>query len=193
MLDECLSSIYSALDAIRVIGASGKVPEGEKAIMNKRTLSAIAIVCAFGWVAPSQAAEQDETARWIDQKPEFVLVKVADKEGHVVGSFHKTGIEMRNGETAMRVVGGTFDYVNWAGPLVGYTVLSYSDGSTVTQEWEGNAKFAEDKSRFYEGTYRCAGGTGRFRGVVCEGTWRETAEQNGMGVGEFSGKMTLPN
>lgn len=161
--------------------------------MTKRMLSAIAIVCAVGWAVPSQAAEQEDSARWVDQKPEFVFLKVADKDGHVVGSFHKTGVYMYNGETGMRFIGGTFDYVNWAGPIVGRTVVSFNDGSTLTFDWEGNAKFDENKSRFFEGTYRCASGTGRFKGVGCEGTWKEIPEQNGMGIGESKGKMTLPN
>lgn len=134
--------------------------------------------------------EQDESARWIDQKPEFVFVEVSDKDGHIVGSFHKTGILMRNGEIGTRVVGGTFDYIDWAGPLAGRTIVSFDDGSTITYEWEGDARAGENNNQLFEGTYRCANGTGRFKDVACEGTWKETVGRNGMRVGESQGKIT---
>ena len=144
--------------------------------------------------SPAQAAESEMSARYIDQKAKFESVEVGDQEGHVVGSFYKTGVETNdNGEIGMRFVGGTFDYVNWAGPASGRVIVSYQDGSTITYEWEGAAKFDEKKARFFEGTHRCISGTGRFKGVTCDGTWRETGQKNGMTVGSIKARMTLPD
>ena len=144
--------------------------------------------------SPAQAAEREVSSRYIDQKAKSEFVKVGDKEGHVVGSYSTTGVETYdNGEIALRFVGGTFDFVNWAGPITGRALVVHEDGSTITYEWEGAAKFDEKKARFAEGTHRCASGTGRFEGVKCEGTWKENMQKNGMHVGSHKQRMTLPD
>jgi hypothetical protein len=144
--------------------------------------------------APAQAAEIEVSSRYIDQKSKSEFVKVGDKEGHVVGSYSTTGVETYdNGEIALRFVGGTFDFVNWAGPVAGRTLVVHEDGSTITYEWEGATKFDEKKASFSEGTHRCASGTGRFEGIKCEGTWKVNHQKNGMHLGSHKTKMKLPD
>lgn len=151
------------------------------------------IIGAVLQVPPSQAAEKEWKARYVNQKPEFSFVKVGDKEGHTAGSFHQTGVEFSNGGVSTRVISGTFDYVNWVGPVRGQQINVYGDGSTLHLQWEGETTRDEKKVRHVGGTYTCVGGSGQFEGVECTGTWKCTMAKTGACVGEYSGPMTLPD
>ena len=107
--------------------------------------------------------------------------------------YHQTGVSFIGDEVWTRFVGGLFDYVNRSGPVRGFSVNAHRDGSTYTTQWEGEAEFDENKKRHYEGTYECVSGTGRMKGIQCKGTWKQTSEANGMGVGEWTGTVTLPD
>jgi hypothetical protein len=155
------------------------------------------VLLAFGVVmsvhSDARAGETKDHGRYVSAKAEFEIVKVGDVDGHVVGSYYQTGVSFRGEEITTRSTGGTFDYVNWAGPVRGSTVETYKDGSTHTVQWEGEAKFDSNKNRYFEGTYECVAGTGRLKGIQCKGTWKLSSEANGMGVGEWNGTVTLPN
>lgn len=154
--------------------------------------ASIIIIGAILQASPSQAAEKEWKARYVNQKPEFSFVKVGDKEGHIVGSFHQTGVEFSNGEVSTRVISGTFDYVNWVGTVRGQQFNVYGDGSTMHLEWEGETTMDEMKVRNIEGPYTCIGGSGRFEGIKCKGTWKCAIVKTGACVGEYGGTMTLP-
>lgn len=156
-------------------------------------VAASIIVGAVLQASPIQAAEQEMKARYVNQTSESTFVNVGDKEGHVVGTFHNTGVEFSDGEVATRLNSGTFDWVNWTGPMRGHTVIVHKDGSTSLTNWEGECKVDEKKVRTCAGPYTCISGTGRLEGVKCQGTWHCTIEKNGSCVGEYTGTMTSPH
>jgi hypothetical protein len=152
---------------------------------------------AFGVVMPVTsdvwAGETEDHGRFVGGKVEVQAVKVGDVDGHVVGSYHVTGVNFRNEEISTSFGGGTFDFVNQVGPARGFTVEVFKDGSTITSRAEGEIKLGENKKQYFEGTYQCISGTGRWKGIQCEGTVKESFEENDMSVGEWSGIVTLPD
>ena len=143
------------------------------------------------------AGEIEDHGRYVTEKVEVKAVKVGDVDGHVVGSFHETGVFFGLGseekEISTSFSGGTFDLVNQVGSVRGFTVNLFKDGSILISQQEGKAKLDENKKQYAEGTYQCISGTGRWKGIQCEGTWKESREANGMGVGEWSGTLSLPD
>ena len=141
------------------------------------------------------AGEMENHGRYVTEKGKYEAVKVGDVDGHVVGSFHDTGVFFGLGgdekEISTSFGGGTFDFINQVGPVRGFTVNVFKDGSTVTHQWEGEAKLDENKKQYTEGTYQCTSGTGRWKGVQCKGTWKQSSEANGMSIGRWSGTLTL--
>ena len=143
------------------------------------------------------AGEIKDHGQYVAEKTEVKAVKVGDVEGHVVGSFHETGLFFGLGseekEISTSFSGGTFDFVNQVGSVRGFTVNVFKDGSTLISQQEGKAKLDENKKQYLEGTYQCISGTGRWKGIQCEGTWKESGEANGMSIGEWSGTLILPD
>ncbi len=154
--------------------------------------ASIIIITAVLQASPGQAAEKEMKGRFVNQKSEVTFVKVGDKEGHVVGTFHNTGVDFTNGEVATRFSSGTFDYLKWTGPIRGHEVTVFKDGSTYLKQCEGEAKVDEKKVRTIGGAFTCISGTGRFEGIKCEGTWNCSIMNNRSCVGEYAGTMTLP-
>jgi hypothetical protein len=139
------------------------------------------------------AGEMEDHGRYVVEKTEVRAVKVGDVDGHVVGSYHNTGVAFWGKEITTSFGGGTFDFVNQVGPVRGFTVDVFKDGSTITSRGEGEAKLDENKKQYFEGAYQCISGTGRWKGIQCKGTWKQSSEANGMGVGEWRGTLTLPD
>ena len=155
------------------------------------------VLLAFGVVmsvtSDVWAGETEDHGRYVIEKAEGQDVKVGDVDGHVVSSFHTTGVAFRGEEISTVSIGGTADFVNQVGPTRGFTVEVFKDGSTVTSRWEGEVKLDENKKPYLEGTYQCISGTGRWKGIQCEGTLKLSFEANVMGVGEWRGTVTLPD
>ena len=157
----------------------------------------LAFSAAMSVTLNAWAGETKDHGRYVVEKAEFKVVKIGDVDGHVVGSFHETGVFFGLGgdekEISTSFSGGTFNLVNQVGSVRGFTVNVFKDGSTLISQQEGNSKLDENKKQYLEGTYQCILGTGRWKGIECEGTWKESREANGMGVGEWSGTLTLPD
>lgn len=163
-----------------------------------KLVSSTAVAGLFGTivlVSPAQAGEQEVTGRYVNNKPQASFVKVGDVKGHVVGSFELTGISIYPDEGEVpRYISGNFDYTNGVGPHWGYTTVVYKDKSTLTVQWQGVKKRNEKNELYSDGTHTCVAGSGRFKGAKCAGTWRSTKYlSNGMILGEFKTKMTLPD
>ena len=147
------------------------------------------------------AGETKDHGQYVTEKSEVKAVEVGDVEGHVVGSYHDTGVFFGLGgdekEISTSFGAGTFNLINQVGPVRGFTVNVFKDGSTVTLQWEGEVKFDKNKKQYTEGTsegtYQCTSGTGRWKGVQCKGTWKGSSEANGMSIGGWSGTLTLPD
>lgn len=162
-----------------------------------QTLSAGCLLGSLVFVGTTlvaEAAEMEMKGRYVNLKAETDCTEVGDVDAHVICSFvvPSAGI-LEDGEVYSRVVRGTFDIIKGVGTNQGHTINTYGDGSVTTVEWEGKSEFDANKTRVMSGTYRCTGGTGRYQGVQCEGTWTSTVKKGGFSVGEYEGTMTLPD
>jgi hypothetical protein len=156
---------------------------------------AFAIVGAFMITFSAHAGEQPQKARYVNLKPsELHCTKLGDVEGHVICSYQVPGVAVfPDGTLAARVTTGTLDYINGEGTAEGYTITTHPDGSTHTGKWSGISKVNDQKVRIIEGPYECVAGSGRFAGIKCEGKYLSTVQEGGFMIGEFEGKMTLPD
>jgi hypothetical protein len=140
------------------------------------------------------AGEQPFAGRYINHPGQNHCSKLEDKEGHLICSFETLSVGIRdNGEMYTRAVTGTLDWVNGAGPMQGYVVNTYADGSTLATQWQGFSRLDEQQLLRQEGTLTCIGGTGRFAGAKCEGMWTGMPQKGGFTLGDYKGTMTLPD
>jgi hypothetical protein len=63
----------------------------------------------------------------------------------------------------------------------------------MATQWKGTSKLNDEKLSTMEGTLTCVGGTGRFAGVKCNGTWTGTRVKGGYTQGNYKGTLTLPD
>jgi hypothetical protein len=153
--------------------------------------ASVAGALAIGGVA--RAGEMQESGQYVNLAPKVSCSKVGDAEGHVVCSFEAQGVLIDgNGEMGARVVRGTIDYTNGVGTNQGHSVTTFGDGSTRTSAWQGMAKRDAQNNRYSEGTYTCVGGSGRFAGIKCDGTWRSEYQKAKFSIGKYEGVATLP-
>ncbi len=145
---------------------------------------------------PALAAQAGETAikgRNVYHSVKAEWTKVGDVDGHVIGFFENGGLGFETGgEVTTAVVKGTFDSIKGTGTHQGYLTKTWSDGSTYTASFEGRSK-PDGKLRLSEGTFTYVSGTGRFKGIKGEGTYRSTRYPNKMRVTDFEGKRILPD
>jgi len=162
--------------------------------MANHRFGAFAIAGAFIITFSAQAGEQPLKGRYINMSGETTCTKIGDKEGHIVCTYNLPSAGIRDdGEVYARVIKGTLDQTKGVGSVEGYTVSTYADGSMLVSTYEGMAKVDADKGQVSEGTLTCTGGTGRFQGAKCEGTWNGHRTKAGYTMGEYEGTMTLPD
>lgn len=65
-------------------------------------------------------------------------------------------------------------------------VWTYADGEEQDLAFEG--RFGKGHS---EGTYECAGGTGKYATATCNGTYESESFPNGMAANRWSGTITF--
>lgn len=150
------------------------------------------IAGALALSAAARAAEMKESGQYVNLTPKVSCSQVGDVEGHVVCSFESQGVLIADdGEIGKRVTRGTIDYINGVGTNQGHSVTTFGDGSTRTSAWQGTADRDAQNNRYSEGTYTCIGGSGRFEGVKCEGTWRSDYQKAEFSIGKYQGVATL--
>src|SRR5262245_32424099 len=162
-----------------------------------RTLS-LAFFAAVSLV-PAIAEGQDlGTSRRVQATTKITTVEIGDVPDHVVGVVEFKGLTFfANGEVATHANSATFDLTKGSGSHQGYVVHYFDDGSTSIERYQGEAKLSADGKRTtISGTFQCVGGTGRFKGLKGEGTYR--GERLGaLRTGDFvyvdtTGNCTVP-
>jgi len=144
--------------------------------------------------ASAQAGEQTMSGRYANLKADSKCSKLDDVEGHFICTFEVPSVAISDGgEIRSRVVRGTLNLINGTGPAHGYSISTYPDGSMITSEWEGTGKVNDQDVRELAGTYKCVAGSGRYKGVKCEGTWTSSVQKGGFTLGSYKGTMTLPD
>ena len=105
---------------------------------------------------------------------------VGDVEGHIIGFFSRRGLVFfENGEVATYSNRGTFDSTKGHSSYVGYSLVTYEDGSTTISKFQGtSAPIEGTKLKASKGTGEYIKGTGRFEGI--KGTY------------SFAGRRIMP-
>jgi len=154
----------------------------------------VSILGISSLVASAQAGEQTMSGRYVNLKADSECSKLDDVEGHFICTFEAPSVGISDdGEIRSRVVRGTLNLINGTGPAHGYTISTYQDGSMITSEWEGTGKVNDQMVRELAGTYKCVAGSGRYKGVECEGTWTSSVQEGGFTLGSYKGTMMLPD
>ena len=136
---------------------------------------ALAVPGAACLLVPALAPAQDlGTSRRVQGTAEVTTVEVGDVPGHVVGVVEFKGLTFfADGEIATHSNPATFDLTDGSGPHQGYVVHYFDDGSTSIERYQGEARLSADGKRTtVTGTFQCIAGTGRFKGLKGEGTYR---------------------
>jgi hypothetical protein len=144
------------------------------------------------------AADDVGSGRRVQSVTTVQSVPVGDAPGHEMGVVAFAGLTFfANGEIATHTNPATFDLTNGSGPHQGWVVHTFDDGSTAVERYAGRALLTADGQRtVVEGTFTCAGGSGRFAGLKGEGTYRgERFGRLAAGANvyvDFEGSCTVP-
>ena len=149
-------------------------------------------------VPATQAADDLGSGRRVQSVTTVQTVPVGDAPGHVMGVIAFGGLTFyANGEIATHTNPAIFDLTDGSGPHRGWVVHSFDDGSTAVERYEGRAILAADGQKtVVEGTFICAGGSGRFARLQGEGTYRGERfgrlEAGANVYVDFEGSCTVP-
>ena len=157
---------------------------------------AVSILAAFTIAVQAGA----ETMKWraVQFYTKGEVLQVGDVPDHIIGIYDQTGLaSFETGEVASLALKGTLDYTKGSGPIEGYAVYTFEDGSTMTIKYQATTRpDLSGKGSRWEGTWTYIQGTGRFAGIQGDGTMtgRRFAP---FGAGaqaytDFTGKYTLP-
>ncbi len=124
------------------------------------------------------------------------VLEVGDKPGHVMILAQARGIAVLEGGDTAQVTGTELlDHSNGNGPYHGYEVMTFPDGSTIVDQFQGaDETTADGKDINFSGRFTITGGSGRFAGIRGEGTQRgvnHVASGAGAFV-DFEATYTLP-
>jgi hypothetical protein len=145
----------------------------------------------------ASSAEDLGTGRRVQHTTKLESVEVGDVDGHVVGVVEFKGLTFfANGEIANHVNTATFDLVDGTGPHQGYVVHYFQDGSKSFERYQGRALIQDGgRKTVVEGSFECAGGTGRFGDLNGSGTYRGE-RLGGLELGDvyidFTGSCRVP-
>ena len=135
--------------------------------------SAVSVLVVAGLMFPAVAIAGTKTFKATNyhHNVTFQGFEVGDVEGHMVGVYENKGVTVfEDGQEVELIIRGTLDQVKGLGPVDGYQVNTFDDGSVLTMAYQGEAKMTSE-GRVVIGTYDSCRGTGQFEGAKCNGTW----------------------
>lgn len=140
-----------------------------------------------------QAGEMILKGRDVFAAPERTWVKLDQDEKRGIGTFQLNGLAfLEDGQIGTIKDTGAYESNKGLRAYLGYYFVTFSDGSTLMEKYQGTAKPGE-KTTAHEGTLTYIGGTGRFEGVKGEGTFTGTGYSNGMSIFDWEAKATVPD
>lgn len=128
---------------------------------------AAAITCIL---LSGAAAGEEIKYRSMHHRTDVTWHPVGDVEGHGTGSYTRKGFAFfADGEEASHTQAGTFEYTGSNGTYYGHVTITFKDGSTIIERFEGS-----QDGNDLAGTSVLVKGTGRFEGIA--GTGKHTCE-----------------
>jgi hypothetical protein len=160
-------------------------------------MALIAFVMGIFLVGDAVAGERGKVAaRIVDYATTVHTLKVPDVEGHTILLIEGKGIGFSEKWGACLTYNThTLDLIKGEGTSQGYEQMTFPDGSTITEKFEGRLKGGggtTSGSSSGEGTWTYIKGTGRFEGIRAEGTWKSYVPGRGQWYADVEGEYTLP-
>jgi len=156
------------------------------------------LIAALLLIPAAQAGEKTMKYNYTSQVTKLEYILFPDVKGHVLGVIEKRGVAIFENEVAALDTLLTFDTIKKQGPWEGYSQITFKDGSTFTQKFQGATTFANGE-KLTKGKGKYIKGTGRFEGIKGEFsfTGREITpytkdKTKGDNWGEGTGTYTLP-
>jgi hypothetical protein len=152
----------------------------------------VAVVFLIVGLSAASARAQDVVIRGTNfhHNLRWQSVDVGDVKGHSLGVYDNKGVSLYGtGERVDLAVRGTANFINGIGPVHGYDIRKFADGSTLTLEFTGEITTISAEGSFGEGKYLSCRGTGRFENVKCEGTWKGGRQGDSLQVVEWEVKL----
>jgi len=168
-----------------------------KAIRVMAFVALIGLALGIAMVGDALAGESGKVVvRDVMFAASFPSAKVPDVEGHVIYLVDAKGIHFSDKwGVASAVCCGTTEYIKGVGPITGYYVYTFPDGSTNTIKYQGEAKGVPPGStgrRGGEVTWTYVRGTGKFEGIKGGGTSKFWVVAPGLWYTEAEGEYALP-
>ena len=130
------------------------------------------------FLVPNTQAADEVAYRVVYHTVKVDSKEVGDVPGHIQGVGQQAGLAFftkgpGSGEVATRTSSFTFDTVKGKGTSTNEIVYTYPDGSTQSIKAVGTVTPIDGgKQAVFDGTYEVAGGTGRFKGMKGQGTYK---------------------
>ena len=148
-----------------------------------RTIKSWAVIFAtlllmMVFLVPVIQAADEIAGRSVYHTTKVESKEVGDVPGHMKGVGQQSGLLFitkgpDSGQIATRVNTFTFDTVKGKGTSTNEIVYTYPDGSTQSIKAVGTVTPIDGgKQAVFDGTYEVAGGTGRFKGMKGQGTYK---------------------
>ena len=129
----------------------------------------VSLIAALVLSPATQAKAETMKYNYTSQHTKMNFVVFPDVKGHVVGVFELRGLAFFETEIAALEGVGTFDKIKPVVTFQGYILITFKDGSTITQKVQGShAPPPGEKRHSYKGKGEYIKGTGRFEGIKGE-------------------------
>ena len=140
---------------------------------SKLCFTTFAVIILAVFAAASLAGAETMKWRQVQFYTKGEVLQIGDVPDHIIGIYDQTGLaSFDTGEVASLALKGTLDYIRGSGTIQGYAVLTFEDGSTITNKYQGPARpDASGKGSRWEGTWTYIQGTGRWAGIQGGGTF----------------------
>jgi len=140
----------------------------------------IAVSLLAAYAAFAQGRTQTMKFKKIMHFTQGHRIEAGDKSGHFIMVGENQGLAIfENGEIAADKGWFLWDEISSdvkeKGSGYGYHVLTFEDGSTITTKFEGAHSWSKKAGKYSheeKGTVTFTGGTGRFKGIKGNGTYK---------------------
>jgi hypothetical protein len=166
-----------------------------------RAFVVTAIVLSFLFLSMiSEPGFAEEKKKWETRDVLYATslnkTEIPDVEGHVLYLLEAKGISFTKDFGAVpNVLKGTLDFIKGNGPVVLYTYLTFSDGSSVTMRHNGQQRGGGPGATGAsggDGSWTFLNGTGKLEGIKGGGTFEWWVVAPGQWYTDNKGEYTLP-
>jgi hypothetical protein len=155
-----------------VMHVAGDSPRGGEIMKAKPWTVMLSVAALTVFMALSLAGAETIKGRQVQFITKAEVLQVGDVPDHIIGIYDQTGLaSFETGEVASMTIKGTLDYIKGSGPIRGYTITTYEDGSTTSSKYQGTTRpDPGGKGARWETTWTYIQGSGRWAGIQGGGT-----------------------